>query len=217
MKKFGGDVRRGLALPPPGSDHPEHRPGRDPAKPDEVLDGQPVDDHRRRRPGGARLDVGYQESSYTSPMPAPADLERYQAMIPDAPERMLAAGEREQAHRHEVERRLVALDEGSMPRFYAGQRRAHAISLVLGLAYLGLMLVAILEGFALPGIAGAAAGIAAIIWATRRDPSGGQGDGDEQPSDVTGGDTPAADAVAGAAEDDLARDRSQPDEASGDR
>jgi hypothetical protein len=53
----------------------------------------------------------------------PLDLERYQKLLPDAPERLLASGEREQAHRHEIEQRLAALDESSMPKFYEGQRR----------------------------------------------------------------------------------------------
>ncbi len=100
-------------------------------------------------------------------------------MLPDAPERLLSSGESEQAHRHDLERRLVALDEGSMPRFYMGQRRAHFVSLVLGLAYLSLMGLAIVEGEETWGIGGAAAGLAAVVWATRRDPSGAD---DPEPS-----------------------------------
>jgi uncharacterized membrane protein len=150
-------------LPSPSS-HPVR--GDDEEDHEEVLDGQLVDERRRREP---RLDL--QSSRYVSPLPSPDDLERYRAMLPDAPERLLSSGEREQAHRHDLERRLVALDEGSMPRFYMGQRVAHFVSLVLGLAYLSLMGLAIVEGQEW-GIGGAAAGLAAVVWATRRDPSG---------------------------------------------
>jgi hypothetical protein len=91
-------------------------------------------------------------------------------MLPDAPERLLAAGEREQAHRHEIEKRLAAIDEVAMPLFYKGQRRGHWISLTLGGGYEAIMLVAVLNGYALEGIVGAAVGIGSMIWALRRDP-----------------------------------------------
>lgn len=100
-------------------------------------------------------------------------------MLPDAPERLLASGEREQEHRHELERRLVGLDEGSMPQFYKGQRRAHLVALVLGFAYLAVMALAIFEGEETWGIVGAAGGLAALVWAARRDPTGSE---DLQPS-----------------------------------
>ena len=45
------------------------------------------------------------------------------------------------------------------------------MSLVLGLAYLAAMVLAILQGYPLVGVGGATFGIAAIIWAVRRDPS----------------------------------------------
>lgn len=143
--------------------------------PPEVVDAEPIED-RPPRPqghGSSRLSVGYEESRYVSPLPAPADLERYAALLPDAPERLLAAGEREQAHRHEIEGRLAKIDEEGMPRFYAGQKRAHTISVVVAVIYLGIMLAAILKGQAIVGGSGAALGLATVIWAIRRDPSSG--------------------------------------------
>jgi uncharacterized membrane protein len=130
----------------------------------------------RRRHPGARLDVGLRQSSYTSPLPSPDDLDRYVARVPDAAERLLAAGEREQAHRHRVESQLVATDAETMPRYFAGQRRAHFIGLVLGLSYLGAMVFAMAQGYPVAGVGGAALGIAAVIWAVRRDPAGSRPD-----------------------------------------
>ncbi len=124
-----------------------------------------------RRHPGARLDVGLRQSTYTSPLPSPDDLDRYVALVPDAAERLLSAGEREQAHRHRVESELVATDADTMPRYFAGQRRAHISGLVLGLSYLAAMVLAILAGYPLAGVGGATFGIAAVIWAIRRDPS----------------------------------------------
>lgn len=152
-------------LPSPSS-HPARGGDEDPENGDELLEGEVVEERRRRE---ARLDL--QASRYVSPLPSPDDLERYQEMVPDAPERLLAAGEREQGHRHGIEERLVAIDESSMPRFYAGQMRAHVVSLVLGMAYLAVMALAIIEGEQVAGIVGAAAGLAALVWAARRDPS----------------------------------------------
>lgn len=138
----------------------------------EVVEGQVVDPPRRPRPPGhSRLDVRAEESSYTSPLPAPADLRAYAELVPDAPERLLAAGEREQAHRHEIENRIAAIDEAAMPRFYAGQRRGQTFGLIAIIAYLGVMVVAILEGYPLVGAGGAAIGLAALVWAMRRDPT----------------------------------------------
>lgn len=150
-------------------------------EPIEEVDGQVVQSRRHRNP---RLDLGVEASRYASPLPRPDDLERYAALIPGAPERLLAAGEREQAHRHEMERRLVAIDESAMPKYYAGQRFAHIISLVFGLAYLAVMALAVLEGYPIVGISGAAAGLAAVVWALRRDPAaGGHSPGEEAEQD----------------------------------
>ena len=117
------------------------------------------------RGGGAFFDVGVRQSRYTSPLPAPDDLDRYATHLVDIAERLLAAGEREQAHRHAIEREV-------MPRFYAGQRRGHVIGLILGLAYLAVVALAIDKGYPLIGTGAAAFGIAAVVWSLRRDPSG---------------------------------------------
>jgi uncharacterized membrane protein len=148
----------------------------------ELVDGEVVYPERRPRHTSRRLDVGLQESRYVSPLPSPPDLEQYQKLLPDAPERLLAAGEREQTHRHEIENRLAAIDEAAMPKFYAGQRRGHFISLVLGGGYEGIMLVAVLQGYAVEGIAGAAAGIAGMVWAISRGPSDSDSPDHEHPA-----------------------------------
>jgi uncharacterized membrane protein len=131
---------------------------------------------RSRRHPGARLDVGLHQSTYTSPLPSPDDLDRYVAQVPDAAERLLSAGEREQAHRHDIERQLVETDAAVMPRYFAGQRRAHLLGLILGLGYLTAMMFAMWQGYPLAGVGGATFGIAAVIWAIRREPASGSDD-----------------------------------------
>ncbi len=132
---------------------------------------------RNRRHPGARLDVGLRQSTYTSPLPSPDDLDRYVARIPDAAERLLRSGEREQAHRHSIERQLVETDAAVMPRYFAGQRRAHLVGLILGLGYLGAMVFAMGKGYPLAGVGGATFGVAAVIWSIRREPSSADSDG----------------------------------------
>lgn len=137
----------------------------------EIVDGEPVRAHIQ--PYRRSFDAHWKESRYASPLPSPADLERYSEMLPNAPERLLAAGEREQAHRHQIENRLVGIDEKAMPKFYSGELVGQIVAAVVALGYEGLMALAILEGYGLGGILGAAAGgIGAIIWAMRRDPRG---------------------------------------------
>lgn len=89
-------------------------------------------------------------------------------MVSDAPERLLAAGEREQAHRHRIDERLLEIDECSRARFYAGHKRAHFVALVLGMAYLAVMALAIIEGKQVADIGLAATGLAALVWAAGR-------------------------------------------------
>jgi len=62
------------------------------------------------------------------------------------------------------------------PRARTAGRRAsafelHLVSLILGLAYLGAMVFAMLQGYPLAGVGGATFGVAAVIWAIRREPS----------------------------------------------
>jgi uncharacterized membrane protein len=128
------------------------------------------------RPGPGRLGVDLAHTlahtQYTSPLPAPADLREYAEMLPDAPERLLSAGEREQAHRHAMEREVMTVEAKATSAFFAGQRWAVVVGGIVCLAYLGVMLRAIERGSELLGIGGAAFGLAAILWAARRDPMG---------------------------------------------
>lgn len=100
-------------------------------------------------------------------LPPPGDLDRYAQHLPDAAERLLAAAEREQAHRHQIENRLLAIDAEAVPRSFESHRRACWIALVVGLTYLAAMVAAILQGYATAGTAGAALGMAAVARATR--------------------------------------------------
>ena len=172
-----------------GSRHPEapEPQRREDVEDAEVVEGQVVPPQPKASPRHRRLDVDWQESRYASPLPSPDDLKRYKELLPDAPERLLAAGEREQKHRHMLEERLVSIDESATPKFYDGQRRGHFISLVLGGFYETIMLVAVLKGYALEGIVGAAAGIGAMVWAIRRDPGGSDDSADDaKPSNELG-------------------------------
>jgi uncharacterized membrane protein len=97
---------------------------------------------------------------------SPDDLDRYSQLLPDAAERLLAAEEREQAHRHEIENRLTSLEGRCTPQFYERQKRTQLVSFALSLAYLAVMVLAMLIAPAYIGVAGAAFG--AALWALTR-------------------------------------------------
>ena len=63
-------------------------------------------------------------------LPPPGD--RYVQHLPDAAERLLADAEREQAHRHQIENRLLAIDQDAVPRSFQSHKRACWIALVVG-------------------------------------------------------------------------------------
>lgn len=155
---------------------------------DDAVDAVPVDSQELRPGNLRRLEAVLQQTRYVSQLPPPDDLERYERLLPGSAERLLGAGEREQHHRHEIENRAAALDEDAMPKFYAGQRRGQVISAVVALGYEAIMAVAVLEGYPIEGIVGAAIGIGAMIWAMRRDPDASESSDDDeaaQPGDAT--------------------------------
>ena len=149
--------------------HPQPRQDGEPSD-DEVVDARALPERPPATPN-PRLDVGVGigTTRYVSPLPSPEDLERYEKLIPGSPDRLLAAGEREQAHRHDLESRLAAIDEAAMPRFYEGQRRGQSLGFAAALAYLLVMLAAILKGEIIGGVVGAGAGAGALVWSLRRE------------------------------------------------
>ena len=130
---------------------------------EEVVDGEPVDH-------GSRAYLEARHSRYTSPLPAPDDLRAYAELMPDAAERLLASGESEQRHRHEIERGLLKLEQERTPRHYEGQRRGQNLGFIVAVLYLLVMAGAIVAGYGSAGVTGAAVGVAFMIWSIRRSP-----------------------------------------------
>lgn len=61
-----------------------------------------ADDENRRVLLRARM-----EQSYSGPLPSPQDFAAYKETLPTAPERILEMAEREQEHRHKIERNII--------------------------------------------------------------------------------------------------------------
>lgn len=59
--------------------------------------------------------------SHSGPLPAPADLEAYERIMPGLAERIVARSEREQTHRHAMDRELVEADMREDKRLGRGQ------------------------------------------------------------------------------------------------
>lgn len=47
------------------------------------------------------------KTTFSGPLPAPSDLAAYKEIMQDAPERILSMAEKEQAHRHTIEQKIV--------------------------------------------------------------------------------------------------------------
>lgn len=105
-------------------------------------------------------------------LPPPEDLDRYANHLPDAGERLLAASEREQAHRHELEAHIARMRAQELPREHARQQRTRLITFVLGLVYLGVTATAIAPGHAIIGTVGAALGAVIVLWGSGTRPDG---------------------------------------------
>jgi uncharacterized membrane protein len=71
---------------------------------------------RAARTDGQSLE--YAEHSYSGPLPAPADLQAYELVVPGAAERIISAFERQSEHRHDLEQRVI---DGSESRSGIGQ------------------------------------------------------------------------------------------------
>lgn len=105
------------------------------------------------------------EQSYSGPLPSPRDFAAYKATLPDAPERILSMTEKEQAHRHKAEEKI--LDTRNRENLI-GQ----IMAFLLVLACLGAALALGLSGHdALAGTIVAITAIIASIFVLRKFPN----------------------------------------------
>jgi uncharacterized membrane protein len=93
--------------------------------------------------------VQLQASSFSGPLPLPTQLEKYNEIIPNGAERIMAMAERQSAHRERLEARVV---DGNV----ANQTRGSYFAFILALT-------AILGGFWLIHEGKSPEGLAAII------------------------------------------------------
>ena len=74
-------------------------------------------------------------ASYSGPLPPPAQLEQYNQIVPGAAERLLAMVEREQRHRHSVERAAVEVER---EHFVGIPKRGQTLAVALALVCLAV-------------------------------------------------------------------------------
>ena len=110
--------------------------------------------------------VAVERRSYSGPLPAPEDFEKYKYALPDAPERILSMAERQQSHRIEMESTVVREDVSLSKR---GQIFGFIITIFFGsiALYLGIEGHDWLAGV----IATAVIGTLAAIFVLRKEPS----------------------------------------------
>ncbi|MCB1201327.1 MAG: DUF2335 domain-containing protein [Leptospiraceae bacterium] len=61
----------------------------------------------RRKPKQNTGHVAQFQATFTGPLPPPAIIERYDAVLPGAAERILKMAENQSAHRHEIEKTVI--------------------------------------------------------------------------------------------------------------
>lgn len=66
-----------------------------------------------KRPQAVEIVTTYMQKVHSGPLPAPEDFEHYERVLPGSADRIIALTEREQAHRHKQEGRLVLFEYGS--------------------------------------------------------------------------------------------------------
>lgn len=132
------------------------------------------------------LRAAFISERHAGPLPDPRSLERYRDLIPNGAERIMAMAEREQRHRHDMEKREQALLERSEQHDFVITRRGQVFGLGVCLLVIGAAMVFVLVGQ--PGLAALLVGLdlaalAAVFVAGRYLPvrsSRGNGAADEQ-------------------------------------
>ncbi len=106
-----------------------------------------------------------QIEGYSGPLPHPAILEKFDALIPNGAERIMAMVEAEQRHRHELEQKIVALDGNEAGASRIAERRGQFLAAAVCLCLIYVAREIALAGH--PGYATLLAGgtLAGIITA----------------------------------------------------
>ena len=102
-------------------------------------------------------------ASFSGPIPPPALLQQYDDVFPGAAERIVAMAEREAAHRHNLEERIVQaqINEGS--KHFSEARCGQICALTITLASLGVGAYTALHGYELAGSVLGVGGIGGIV------------------------------------------------------
>ena len=126
-----------------------------------------------------------QVAVYQSPLPPVQELESLKNVDPTFPERLLAMAEKEQGHKHAMERQLIEINEKTIREnqrlFGRGQLLGFTIGIVTVVAgsITGIMGAPLAGGFI--GTGGVVALAATFIYGSRQHPSSGK-IGEPEPS-----------------------------------
>lgn len=122
-----------------------------------------------------------EERHIAGPLPPPEILLQYKKIIPDAPERLLALVEKEQAHRHENENKMTEAVVADSKAARAADTRGDIIAIVTFIACMALGLFILIQGYS-EVIAGSLVGaplissIGAFIFKRKKSQASSAGD-----------------------------------------
>jgi uncharacterized membrane protein len=125
--------------------HPARRDDNPPAKPPRPRQGE-FFPHA----------IEFQATYHSGPLPTPKDLHEYNLVEPGAADRIIGMAEREQGHRHEMERGLL--------RTHSRNSTLGVIcGFIFGMSTLGVGVLGVMNGYSFLGGASALGGLATII------------------------------------------------------
>jgi uncharacterized membrane protein len=109
--------------------------------------------------------VAMRTESFTGPLPPPALLEQYELLSPGFAERIIASWEAETAHRHDLEKKVVAAEIEAQAQVPKEIRRGQYLAFILAIAFLIAGVVLVFAGAGVAGTIISGSGFVGVIIA----------------------------------------------------
>ena len=123
------------------------------AKPSKSQAARPVRENHITDP---QLELIRQEFIHSGPLPSPVTLDQYNNVHPGAAERIIAMAEKEQAHRHQIESRIIKTESWC-------QSGGLVCGLIIGLAAIVGGVVCVVTGHDYAGVFLGASGLTGLV------------------------------------------------------
>ena len=103
-------------------------------------------------------------SAYKGPVPAPEDLDKYEILLPGSADRLISMAERESAHRHEIEKKLVNASITDNDNEASYRTRGQIFAFIIALSAMGAGVYLAKLGVPGWGTILGLSGVAVLVW-----------------------------------------------------